>query len=105
MKRIIEFQVLKDKYTYIENGEPIFEVDRNERQLDVKMFYNAFFANGKGHHEIEIVPPSEIDKADRRIFDAISQLVENICIRLKTELVSELEKSDGEESIEPYMMR
>lgn len=39
MKRIIEFQVLDEKYLFKENSVGIFEIDKTTRQLDVKSFY------------------------------------------------------------------
>ena len=45
MKRIIEFQVLDEKYIFKENNTNIFEINKLTRQLDVKSFYEAFFAN------------------------------------------------------------
>lgn len=47
MKRIIEFQVLDEKYLFKENSVGIFEIDKTTRQLDVKSFYEAFFADKK----------------------------------------------------------
>jgi hypothetical protein len=104
MKRTIEFQILDDKYSYKENGVEIFEVNKQERQVDVKQFYNAFFSNGKDYSEIEFEASSEMDKEDRRVFDAISKLIEDICTRLKSELITGSYNSNCYESIDSYKM-
>lgn len=52
MKRIIEFQALDEKYLFKENSVDIFEISKSNRQLDVKSFFEAFFANGKDYSEI-----------------------------------------------------
>lgn len=56
MKRIIEFQVLDDKYSYTENGLEIFEVNKKECQLDVKKFYNAFFQTENILLKLNLIP-------------------------------------------------
>ena len=64
MKRIIEFQVLDEKYLFKENSVGIFEIDKTTRQLDVKSFYEAFFADKKDYSEIEFQNSSELNKDD-----------------------------------------
>ena len=86
MKRIIEFQVLDEKYSFKENEISIFEIDKTNRQLNVKDFYEAFFANGKDYSEIEFNNSSNLEKDDERIYDVIRKLITDICARLKTEL-------------------
>lgn len=99
MKRVIEFQVLEEKYLFKENDIDIFEIDKSTRQLDVKSFYNAFFSQGKDFSEIEINFSSELEKGDERIYDAIKKLITDICARLKKELPIQ---TDSEESFEEY---
>jgi hypothetical protein len=100
MKRTIEFQALDDKYLFMENGIDIFVIDKSSRQLDVKSFYEAFFANGKDFSEIEIIH-SELNKDDERIYNAISKLITDICTRLKTELPTHI---DSREDLQSYIM-
>lgn len=104
MKRIIEFQVLDDKYSYTENGLEIFEVNKKECQLDVKKFYNAFFSNGKYSSEIELDTTQEINKDDQRVFDAISKLINDIHTRLKKELENSADELNCDESLDSYRM-
>ena len=102
MKRTIEFQVLDDKYLFIENSIGLFEIDKSNRQLDVKLFYQAFFANGKDYSEIEIIPAeSNLNKEDKRIYEAIHKLITDICKRLKTELPSQI---DREEDLQSFII-
>lgn len=104
MKRTIEFQILDDKYSFKENDVEIFEVNKQEYQIDVKQFYNAFFANGKDYSEIEFDVSLEMTNDDRRVFDAISKLIENICTRLKSELITVAYNSNCHESTDSYKM-
>ena len=101
MKRIIEFQVLEDKYLFKENSTDILEVSKSTRQLDVKSFYEAFFANGKDYLEIEFETPPQMNKDDELIYNAIHKLITDICTKLKTELPARI---DPKENIKPYIM-
>ena len=101
MKRIIEFQVLDEKYSFKENGVSIFEIDKTTRQLNVKDFYEAFFANGKEHSEIEFSNSSSLEKDDKRIYDSIHKLITDICSRLNTELPA---KINNQEELQAYTM-
>lgn len=101
MKRIIEFQVLDEKYIFKENNTNIFEINKLTRQLDVKSFYEAFFANGKDYSEIEFNNPSQLNKDDERIYNAIHELTTDICTRLKKELPTQI---DSQENFQAYMM-
>ena len=98
MKRIIEFQVLDEKYSFKENDVSIFEIDKTTRQLNVKDFYVAFFANGKDYSEIEFSNPSSLEKDDKRIYDAIYKLITDICSRLKTDLSLKIESLENNQS-------
>lgn len=98
MKRTIEFQVLDDKYLFMENGADIFEIDKSSRQLNVKTFYEAFFSNGKDYTEIEI-HNSDLNKDDERIYNAINKLINDISTRLKTELPTRIE---SQKDLEAY---
>lgn len=101
MKRIIEFQVLDEKYSFKENEISIFEIDKTNRQLNVKDFYEAFFANGKDYSEIEFNNSSNLEKDDERIYDVIRKLITDICARLKTELSTQ---TVPQENIRSYIM-
>lgn len=101
MKRTIEFQVFDEKYLFKENDIDIFEIERTTRQLNVKAFYEAFFANGKDYSEIEFQNSSDLNKDDERIYNAIHKLINDICSRLKTELSTHI---DSQENIQPYIM-
>ena len=57
MKRIIEFQVLDEKYSFKENEISIFEIDKTNRQLNVKDFYEAFFAMEKTTLKSSLIIP------------------------------------------------
>ena len=94
MKRIIEFQVLDEKYSFKENEISIFEIDKTNRQLNV-------FANGKDYSEIEFNNSSNLEKADERIYDVIRKLITDICARLKTELSTQ---TVPQENIRSYIM-
>lgn len=102
MKRIIEFQVLDEKYLFKENSVGIFEIDKTTRQLDVKSFYEAFFADKKDYSEIEFQNSSELNKDDERIYDAIRKLITDICARLKTDL--SITNTVHQENIQSYIM-
>ncbi len=97
MKRIIEFQVLDEKYLFKENSVSIFEINKSTRQLDVKSFYEAFFSGGKDYTEIEMTS-SELNKDDERIYNAINKLVNDICSRLKKEIPTKSENADDIQS-------
>ena len=101
MKRIIEFQVLDGKYSFKENEISILEIDKTNMQLNVKDFYEAFFANGKDYTEIEFSNSSSLEKEDKRIYDVIRKLITDICARLKTELPAHI---DPKENIKPFIM-
>ena len=101
MKRIIEFQVRDEIYVFEENGANIFEISKSNRQLDVKLFYKALFANWKKGLEIELIKPSQLDKDDERIYNAINKLFNEICSRLQTELPA---KTEDQEEIQAYTM-
>ena len=101
MKRIIEFQVLDEKYSFKENEIRIFEIDKTNRQLNVKDLYEAFFANGKDYSEIEFNNSSSLKKDDERIYDAIRKLITDVCARLKTELSTQMV---SQENIQSYIM-
>ena len=101
MKRIIEFQVLDEKYSFKENDVSIFEIEKTTRQLNVKDFYVAFFANGKDYSEIEFSNPSSLEKDDKRIYDAIHKLITVICSRIKSELSTH---NNSQENIQPYIL-
>lgn len=101
MKRTIEFQALEEKYIFKENSVEIFVVDKSNRQLDVKSFYDAFFSKGKDFSEFEFIAPTELNKDDKRIYDAIKKLIIDICSRLKTDLTIQ---KDSKETLESYKM-
>lgn len=104
MKRTIEFQILNDKYSYKEDKTEIFEINKQELQVDVRQFYNAFFANGKDYSEINIISSSEMNKNDKRVFDAMSELINDICSRLKSELIIDDDNLHCNESTNSYKM-
>lgn len=101
MKRIIEFQVFDDKFLFKENNIDIFKIDKSTMQLDVKYFYEAFFANRTDFSEIEIINSSELDRDDERVYSAISKLINDIYSKLKIKLS---EKIDIQDDIQPYKM-
>lgn len=80
----------------------IFEIDKTTRQLDVKSFYEAFFADKKDYSEIEFQNSSELNKDDERIYDAIRKLITDICARLKTDLSTT--NTVHQENIQSYIM-
>lgn len=104
MKRIIEFQVNDNTYDFVENAVAIFQIDKNTRQFDVKSFYLAFFADKKDYSEIYINCNAGLSTDDKRILDAVSTLIENICTRLKTDLDQTNEQSVLSESLEDFKM-
>ena len=103
MKRTIQFQLKDDNYIFIENEETIFLINKGSLQLEVKKLYEAFFANGKDYSEIEIITSAELSKEDKRVFDTISQLIGEICTRLKEEIHADDEVTQVE-SIDAYKM-
>lgn len=45
-----------------------------------------------------------MDKDDQRVFDVISKLIEDICTRLKSELITDAYNLNCSESINSYKM-
>ncbi|MDD3363409.1 MAG: hypothetical protein PHZ03_00350 [Syntrophomonas sp.] len=82
MKRTIEFQISDDKYTFSENGNIIFEINKDDLQVDVKTFYSAFFADNMDCSDIELHNSIPDNKDGKRAFGCIEQLVKEVSTRL-----------------------
>ena len=58
--------------------------------------------NNEDYSEIEIIPAeSNLNKEDKRIYEAIHKLITDICKRLKTELPSQI---DREEDLQSFII-
>ena len=103
MKRTILFCTKDDYYSFEENEESIFKINKSKLQLNLKNFYKAFFADGKDYSDIEIISDDDLAKEDKRIFEVVSHLVNDICSRIK-EKMPDADQEPSSESIEAYTM-
>ena len=99
MKRVVEFRDSDIDYSFVENGNTIFEISKTELQFDAKKFYQSFFANDKDFSEIELRLPVNMDKKAKHVFDTVNHLLTEICDRLREELNDDVnQNNDLEES-------
>lgn len=99
MKRTIEFQVLEDSYSFVEEDRLIFEIDRRNLQFDVKRFYQGFYSKGSECLEIELKETGELDKNAKHVFSTIRQLIKEINERLNAETIEEVNKDAEDEDV------
>ena len=55
MKRTILVCTKDDYYSFEENEESIFKINKSKLQLNLKNFYKAFFADGKDYSDTKLL--------------------------------------------------
>lgn len=96
MKRIIDFLISDDKYTFSDDANIIFEISKNDLQVDVKKFYSAFFAENIDYSDIQLYNSIPEDKDGVRVFGCVEQLVKEV----STRLMEDAKKPEYEDSDE-----
>lgn len=78
MKRTLQFKNTDKGFACFDGEENVFEISKSDLQFDIKVFYQAFYAEGKDYENIEIENCVGDDKNGKRIYECITQLMSKI---------------------------
>lgn len=78
MKRIIEFKKTETGYACYEDDENIFEISKTDLQFNVKLFYQAFYADGREYDNIELLKCEMDDKTGERVYECIKTIMDRV---------------------------
>lgn len=95
MKKEINFQNNQGIYEFKDNKDVIFQVNKEDMQFDVKLFYNAFFLDDE-YKDMEFINRCEDDKEALRVLTCAKTLLSEVVEKLKREE----EKQSDEDSDE-----
>jgi hypothetical protein len=84
MKKEINFLNNQGIYEFKDNEDVIFQVNKEDMQFDVKLFYNAFFLDDE-YKDIEFINRCEDDKEALRVFTCAKTLLSEVAEKLKSE--------------------
>lgn len=85
MKRIIKFIENDVDYQFVDDGECILSINKNDMQFDVKKFYIAFFSEDAEYKSIQIENTLVGNKSATRVYECINKLFNEIVEKLDVE--------------------
>ena len=92
MKKEINFLNNQGIYEFKDNEDVIFQVNKEDMQFDVKLFYNAFFLDDE-YKDIEFINRCEDDKEALRVFTCAKTLLSEVVEKLKSEESSDIQQN------------